>query len=130
MPGVRHRRSTKKLCWWLHAQRCGAAVLWRGRRTLESLRTSRSYECAQNLPHHSVASFTTEITRAAYETVPASYRFTEKDVSVSQEHQKSYFKMMEEFKGSEIDVIRKPWGRCPHWSRPGEGGREVAKARQ
>ncbi|KAL5380935.1 hypothetical protein DPSP01_014793 [Paraphaeosphaeria sporulosa] len=79
-----------------------------------------AYECAQKLPHHSVAAFTEKTTQAAYETVPVSYMFTEKDVIVTQEHQESYIKMMEEVTGSKIDVIRKPWGHCPNWSHPDE----------
>lgn len=42
-----------------------------------------AYECALKLPHHSAASFTEKTTQAAYETVPVSYIFTEKDFVVS-----------------------------------------------
>jgi hypothetical protein len=36
------------------------------------------------------------------------------------ELQEKYIKVIEEVKGTEIDVIRKPWGHCPNWSFPGE----------
>ncbi|KAF2439575.1 alpha/beta-hydrolase [Karstenula rhodostoma CBS 690.94] len=79
-----------------------------------------AYECALKLPHHSTVSFTEKVTQAAYETVPVSYIFTEKDVILTPEHQESYINLIEEVKGSKIDVIRKPWGHCPNWSQPEE----------
>jgi hypothetical protein len=42
-----------------------------------------AYECALKLPYHSAISFTEKTTQAAYETVPVSYIFTEKDLIVS-----------------------------------------------
>ena len=42
-----------------------------------------AYECALKLPYHSAASFTGVVTQAAYEKVPVSYIYTEKDLIVS-----------------------------------------------
>lgn len=42
-----------------------------------------AYEAAQQLPYHSAASYTEEVTQIGYEKVPVSYILTEKDVIVT-----------------------------------------------
>ncbi|KAH7392295.1 Alpha/beta hydrolase fold-1 [Phaeosphaeria sp. MPI-PUGE-AT-0046c] len=79
-----------------------------------------AYECAQKLPHHSTVSFTAPTTQIAYDKVPVSYILTERDLVVSPEYQEKYIKNIQDAQGKTIDVVRKPWGHCPNWSRPEE----------
>ncbi|KAJ4299435.1 hypothetical protein N0V90_004680 [Kalmusia sp. IMI 367209] len=79
-----------------------------------------AYECALKLPYHSAASFTGVVTQAAYEKVPVSYIYTEKDLIVSPDNQAKYISVIEEAQGKKINVIKKPWGHCPSWSQPDE----------
>ena len=76
-----------------------------------------AYPHALKLAHHSGVSFKDVVTQAAYETIPVSYIFTEKDLIVSPELQNKYIALLEE-NGRKVDVRKLDAGHCPTVSCP------------
>ena len=81
---------------------------------------AQAYENVLRLPHHSAASFQSEITQASYKDIPVTYIFCEKDLVISPEIQQRFIDTIEEVSKKSVDVKRIDAGHCPNWSKPDE----------
>lgn len=81
---------------------------------------AQAYENTLQLPHHSAASFQSEVTQTSYKDIPLTYIFCEKDMVISPEIQQRFIDTIEEVSGNKVDVKKIDAGHVPMWSKPDE----------
>ncbi|KAL1657035.1 hypothetical protein SLS61_000075 [Didymella pomorum] len=89
---------------------------------------AQAYEYALQLPHHSAASFQSEVTKCAYKDIPLSYIFCERDMVISPEIQQRFIDTIEEVSGNKVDVKKIDAGHVPMWSKMDETVRLLVEA--
>lgn len=89
---------------------------------------AQAYEKALQLPHHSAASFQSEVTKCGYKDIPLTYIFCERDMVISPEIQQRFIDTIEEISGNKVDVKKIDAGHIPMWSKPDETVRLLLEA--
>lgn len=86
--------------------------------TFSDVDRAQGIELAKQFGHHSIASFASKLTYAAYKTIPVSYIFCEEDQTVPPQVQQAVIDMMSNESGKEVDVHTIKSGHCPNISQP------------
>ncbi|KAK5054496.1 hypothetical protein LTR84_001387 [Exophiala bonariae] len=88
------------------------------RRTFSQIPFEKGVEYAKKMSRHSAPSFTGELTYPAYEHVPVSWVFCEKDLILVPEFQTSVIAAIEKDSGNKVHVIRLDADHCPNIGKP------------